>query len=715
LAKSGSSKKKRVYELARELNLSSEALLKVLKELDITVKSHMSTLSEEECEKVRKRYEREKQKARSRGARSKKRRKRRKKKVPTKAEAEKAVKDTLAKMDAKRTRSKKKKRRRYKEEKQERHEKKQETDEEDSTIRITEFTSPSELSDQIGVSLNKVIATCLELGVMATANQRLDMDTLTLLAAEFGYEVEKVSEYGAERLEEKRQEKSENEVPRAPVVTIMGHVDHGKTALLDHIRSTNVVASESGGITQHVGASVARLDEMGEDTVTFIDTPGHEAFTAMRTRGAQVTDIVVLVVAADSRVMPQTEEAIDHARAADVPIVVAISKMDLSTANPDFIKQDLANRNILVEEYGGEVLCSEVSAMTGEGVEDLLEKIVLQAEMLELTAYPERPARGTVLEGKVDPRRGSVVNLLVQDGTLHEGDYFVAGQYRGRVRAIYDEKDDELEEVGPSMPAQILGSSGVPEAGDSFTTVDSEQEAKEVSRRRQMVERERELQSRQHMTLEDFWKATEEGEGVLRLIVKADVQGTAEAIVDTLTRMGTDEVSVDIIRSGAGGITEGDVMLAAASDAVILGFRVRPDGRAREKASSMGVEINTFNVIYDVEDTVHKALSGLLAPEEKEEFLGSAEVRQIFKVPKVGNIAGSYVVGGVIKRNAKARLVRNGVEVWNGNISSLKRFQEDRREVAAGYECGIGLEGYNDLKVGDIIECYTVVKVAREL
>jgi translation initiation factor IF-2 len=712
----GEGEKKRVYELARELNLSSEALLKVLSGMQIKVKSHMSTLTPEQADQVRKRFEREKQKARSRAARSKKRRRKKKKKksATSTAEAEKTVKDTLAKIDSSKSRTRKKRRRKYKEEKHERHEKQVTTAEEEDVLRITEFTSPSELADMMGVNLNKVISKCLELGVMATANQRLDIDTLTLLGAEFGYEVEKVSEYGAEELEQKRKEKSEREVTRPPVVTIMGHVDHGKTALLDRIRSTNVIASESGGITQHIGAYVADVGEEGHK-ITFIDTPGHEAFTAMRTRGAQVTDIVVLVVAADSKVMPQTEEAIDHARAAGVPILVTISKMDLPTANPERIKQDLAGRQILVEEWGGEVLCAEVSAITGEGVDDLLEKILLQAELLELTAYPDRPARGAVLEGKIDPRRGSVVNVLVQDGTLYEGDCFVAGQYRGRIRAMYDENDNQLDSVGPSFPVQILGSSGVPEAGDSFTAVDSEQEAKEVSRRRQVVERERDLQTRRHVTLEDFWRASEEGEGILNLIVKADVQGSAEAIVDTLTKMGSDEVSVEIVHSGVGGITEGDVMLAAASDAVVIGFRVRPDIRAREKANSMGVEINTFNVIYDVQETIKKALSGLLKPEEKEEFLGSAEVREIFKVPNIGNVAGCYVVGGTVSRNAMARLVRDGVEVWNGRIASLKHFQEDRKEISAGFECGIGLEGFQDLKVGDIIECYRILEISREL
>ncbi len=704
-------RKRRVYELAREINISSEALIKVLTDMDVAVKSHMSTLTEEQVRSVVSRFEKEKQEARDRASKSRKRKKR-KKKAQVSAEAVKAVRDTVAQMGARGARSQKKRRRRYREEKQERHESRA-SETAGAPLQVTEFTSPAELAELMDVPLGEVIAKCLQLGLMATANQRLDADTLALVAAEFGHNIETVAEYAADSMEKRRQEKSCRTVGRPPVVTIMGHVDHGKTALLDRIRSTNVISTEAGGITQHIGAYTASVS--GGRQVTFIDTPGHAAFTAMRTRGAQVTDIVVLVVAADSKVMPQTEEAIDHARAAGVPIVVAISKMDLSTANPATIKQDLANHRILVEDWGGEVLCSEVSALAGTGVEDLLEKILLQSEMLSLEACPDRPARGTVLEGSVDPYRGTVVNLLIQDGTLKLGDCFVAGQCSGRVRAMYDETNLMVEEAGPSRPIQLMGCSGVPEAGDSFIVVDSEQEAKEVGLRRHLVERERELQTRRKVTLEDFFKAVSEGESVLRLIVKADVQGSAEAIVDSLTRMNTDEVSVDVIRSGAGGISESDVMLAAASDAVIIGFRVRPDSRARERAVAGSVEIQTFNVIYDVEDTVRKALSGLLKPEQREEFLGSAEIREIFRVPKVGNIAGCYVVGGLIRRNAKFRLVRNGIVIWEGGLSSLKHFKEDRREINAGYECGIGLEDYGDVKVGDIIECFEIQEVSRAL
>ena len=706
-------KKQRVYELARELNISSEALLKVLGELEIPAKSHMSTLTEENTASVISQFEKQKNEAKTRATKKRKRR-RRKKKTVVSAETVKNVKKTLAKMDAGKTKNRKRKKTRYKKQKQERHEQRAVTDGEDVTIKVAEFTSPAELSAQTGIPVNSLIATCLGLGVMATANQRLDFDTVALIAEEHEFKIREVAEFGAEALEEARVSGGEGEAEeRPPVVTIMGHVDHGKTALLDRIRSSNVISTESGGITQHIGAYVASLDE--DRQVTFIDTPGHAAFTAMRARGALVTDIVILVVAADSRVMPQTKESIEHARAAGIPIIVAITKIDLQTANPDFIKQDLSKNGVLVEEWSGNVQCAQVSAITGEGIDDLLEKILLQAEMMELTAYPDRLARGTVLEGRIDHRRGCIVNILIQDGTLKEGDCFVAGQFSGRVRALFDENDEEISEVPPGYPVQLLGSPGVPDAGDSFVAVESEAEAKRVSLRRQIVEREKVLHARRKVSLEDFWATTEDGERVLNVIVKSDVSGSAEAIVDTLSKLQTDEVGVSVVLSGAGGITESDVDLASASNAVILGFKVRPDQRAREKAAEEGVQISTFSVIYALEETVKKALGGLLKPEEKEEFLGSAEVRDTFKVPKIGVIAGCYIVAGKIKRNARVRLVRNGVVQWEGEISSLKHFKEDRREMLAGFECGIGLERYNDVKVGDTIESFEIVKIAREL
>ena len=705
-------KKLRVYELAKELNLSSEALLKVLQEMTISVKSHMSSITAEDELKVRKRFEREKEAARTRTVRKKRKKKKRRPKPIITAEAVKTVKDTLARIDSGAGRSRQKKRKKYREEKVE---KLQEIvrDGDSSIIRITDYTSPSELSELMEISLSKIIGKFMEMGVMATANQRLDVETVSLLAHEFNFEVEVVESYGAKELENRRVSQGGSESTRFPIITVMGHVDHGKTALLDRIRKTNIIATESGGITQHIGAYISQLSDGKK--ITFIDTPGHEAFTAMRIRGARVTDIVILVIAADSRVMPQTQEAIDHARAAKVPIVVAITKIDLPTANTDFIKKDLASHKVLIEEWGGEVLCSEVSSITGENVEDLLDKLLMQAEMLELTAFPDRPARGTVLEGEVDPRRGTVVNVIIQDGTLRVEDDFVAGRCRGRVRAMYDENDNEIKEAGPGTPVQVLGCNSVPDAGEPIVAVSSEHEAKRISRRRQIVQRERELHAGSMVSLEEFWQKTAENEGTMNLVVKADVQGTAEAIVDTLSKLGNEEVSVNIIRSGAGGISSNDVNLAAASNAIIIGFRVRPDVRAREEASARDVEIAIFSVIHQVEDTINKALSGLLKPEKKEEFLGSAEVRELFKVPKIGTIAGSYVISGLIRRNAHIRLVRNGVDVWSGTVSSLKRFKEDRKEVKSGFECGIGLSGYNDIKLGDVIESFEIISVAREL
>jgi len=716
--KKNSTEKTRVYEIAREFNLSSEALIKILSELSIVVKSHMSALTDSQIVSVRKKFEEEKAKAKTQTAKKSLKRRKKKKKKVIRAEAKKKVKTTLAKMDSQTGKKRKKDKRRYKEEKQEKHlEKNLELEkvraEEAGTVKITEYTTPSELSDLMGITLNEVIGKCLELGVMATANQRLDAETIAIIAEEFGFKVETVGRYGAEELEDARMDSGGKKQDRPPIVTVMGHVDHGKTALLDRIRMANVIESESGGITQHIGAYVTELP--GGMKITFIDTPGHEAFTAMRMRGAQITDIVILVVAADSRVMPQTLEAIDHARSADVPIIVAITKTDLSTANTDFIKQDLASNNVLIEDWGGDILCSEVSALKNENMNDLLEKILLQAEMMELKGCPDRLARGTILEGSIDQRRGIVVNVIIEDGTLNKGDHFIAGYTGGRVKAIFDGHDKELDSIGPGYPAQILGCNDVPVTGESIIVVESERKVRDVTRRRKIVQRERELHALKKVTLEDF-RAFATGErSTLNLVVRADVQGTAEAIEDMLLKLRSDEVDVKIVHKGVGGITETDVNLAVASSAVIIGFRVRPDIRARESAKENNIEIAIFSVIHKVEETVKQALSGLLKPTETEDFLGSAEVRDTFKVPKVGIIAGSYVIAGIIRRNARVRLVRDGVELWSGKVSSLKHLKDDKREIKSGYECGIGLEGFNDIKPGDVIESFEIVFIKREL
>lgn len=706
-----------MYEIAREFNLSSEALMKILSELKITAKSHMSSLTDNQVASVRKRFEEEKKKAITQTAKKSLRRRKKKKKKVVPAEAKKTVKTTLAKMDSQKGKKRRKHKRKYKEEKQEKHlEKNLEIEkvraEEAGTVKITDYTSPSELSDLMGITLNEVIGKCLELGVMVTANQRLDTETIAIIAEEFGFKVESVGRYGAEELETARIDSGEGRQERPPIVTVMGHVDHGKTALLDRIRMANVIAEESGGITQHIGAYVTILPSGKQ--ITFIDTPGHEAFTAMRMRGAQITDIVVLVVAADSRVMPQTLEAIDHARSAGVPMIVAITKTDLPTANVEFIKQDLASHNVLIEEWGGDILCSEISALKNDNMDDILEKILLQAEMLELYGCTERLAKGTILEGSIDHRRGIVVNVIIEDGTLRKGDYFIAGYTGGRVKAIFDENDNELDSMGPGHPAQILGCNDVPVTGESIIAVESERKVRDITRRRKIVQRERELHTSKQVTLEDFKALAEGGRSTLNLILRADVQGTAEAIEDMLLKLRTDEVNVNIVHKGVGGITETDVNLAIASAAVIIGFRVRPDIRAHESAKEHNVEIAVFTVIHKVEDTVKQALSGLLKPTEVEEFLGSAEVRDTFKVPRVGVIAGSYVIAGVIRRNAKVRLVRDGIEIWSGKVSSLKHIKDDKREIKSGYECGIGLEGFNDIKPGDVIESFEIVFVKRE-
>ena len=588
-----------------------------------------------------------------------------------------------------------------------------EKEEQDKVLRVTEFVSTGELADLMGLQVNEVISMLFSSGMMVSINQRLDADTIQYVAEEFDYDVEFITEFGTDDIELEEDE-PEDLSPRAPVVTVMGHVDHGKTSLLDYIRKTNVVAGESGGITQHIGAYLVELPDDRE--LTFLDTPGHEAFTAMRARGAKVTDVVILVVAANDAVMPQTIEAINHARAAEVPIVVAINKVDLPDANTQRVMQQLAEQNVLVEQYGGKVQCAEVSAKTGQGVDDLLDKLLLEADLLELQGNADRKAQGVVIESYLDKGRGNVATILVQNGTLRVGDPFVAGIFSGRVRAMFDERDHRLEEAGPSEPALVLGLSGAPNVGDQFIVLDDESEAREIAQRRQQIYREQKIRQYKHVRLEDIGRRMALGDfSELNLIIKADVGGSVEALSDSLLKISNEEVAVNIIHSGAGAITESDVMLASASDAVIIGFQVRPTAGARAAAEREEIDIHTYSIIYDAIEDVRDALEGLLTPEESEKIVGVAEVRELFKVPKMGTIAGSYVTEGRIRRNDTVHLVREGVVVYDGKISSLKRFKDDVREVQKDFECGIGIENYNDIKVGDQIEAFEIVETKRKL
>jgi translation initiation factor IF-2 len=583
------------------------------------------------------------------------------------------------------------------------------------TVRVNEFLTVAELAELIGVSSTDIIGSAFKnLQLLVTINQRLDFDQIEMLLEEFGYTAVREEAYGAEPELAVEDDAPEDLQPRSPVVTVMGHVDHGKTLLLDKIRKTNVVAGEAGGITQHIGAYHVELPD--GRSVTFLDTPGHAAFTAMRARGADVTDIVVLLVAADDSVMPQTIEAISHARNAGVPMVVAINKVDLPAARPDRVKQQLLQHNVSVEDFGGDVLSAEVSAKTGQGIDDLLEKVLLQAEMLELKANPKRAAVGTVVEAQLDVGKGPVVSVLVQRGTLRVGDSFICGLYDGRVRAMLDERGNQLQEAGPATPVQVLGAGGVPQAGDAFQVMDAVQ-AGEIATNRQRLDREKQLRIRERgVKLGDFGALVAAGQvSMLPLVIKGDVDGSVQALADSLEQLGTDEVQVEIIHRAVGAINESDVLLAKTAGAVIIGFRVRPQTAARLEAEKAQVDIHVYDVIYEAVDDVTAALEGMLTPEKKETVQGTAEVRETFKVSKVGTIAGCYVSEGRIDRKGRARVIRDGIVVYDGEIGSLKRFKDDVKEVRESFECGIGIANFNDVKVGDIIECYTVEEVARTL
>jgi len=586
------------------------------------------------------------------------------------------------------------------------------------TVRVNEFVTVSELAQQLKVPATQIVGFAFKnLGLMVTINQRLDFDQIELIAGEFGFQAVREDEYTADTEALLETDAPDDLVSRPPVVTIMGHVDHGKTSLLDYIRKANVVAGESGGITQHIGAYHVSLPDKRQ--ITFLDTPGHQAFTAMRARGAQVTDIVVLVVAADDQVMPQTIEAISHAKNAGVPMIVAINKIDLPGANPLKVKQDLLQHGVVLEEFGGTTLGTEISAKTGKGVPELLEQIVLQSEILDLKANPARRAVGSVIEAQLDAGKGPVATVLVQNGTLSVGDDFICGMYSGRVRALLDERGRQQKSAGPAIPVQILGIGGVPMAGDQFLVVEDASASREIAQRRQRLDRE--AKSRRTMkgsvSLEDFMSQTSTtGQPrSLRIVIKADQGGPAEALADALGQLSTAEVTVEVIHRAVGAITESDILLARASGAIIVGFHVRPDNNARSAAEREGVDIKLYKIIYEAVEDVKSALEGMLRPEEREVVLGEAEVRETFKVSRIGVIAGCSVRSGVINRQGRVRVIRDGIEVYDGALGSLRRFKDDVREVREGFECGIGVENFNDLKIGDIIECYSKEQVARTL
>lgn len=589
--------------------------------------------------------------------------------------------------------------------------------EEAPIIKVSEFMSVSELARLMEAEASDLIKKCMELGMMVSINQRLDMTTITLLASEYGYEVAPLAEFGEDLLEElerEEEEEAEKMLRRPPVVTIMGHVDHGKTSLLDYIRKSNIIAGEAGGITQHIGAYEVTTDE--GKSITFLDTPGHEAFTAMRARGAQATDIVILVVAADDNVMPQTIEAISHAKAANVPMVIAINKVDKPGANPDNIRMQLSKHDVLVEQWGGKHQCVEISAKTGQNVELLLDNVLLEAEVLDLKANPDRLARGVIIESELDRGKGVVATVLVQSGTLKVGDPFIAGAFSGKVRSMFDDHGRKVKQAGPSMPVAVLGFAGMPQAGDSMIVLRSERDTREISQKRQQLQREHERWRSHPRTLDEISRQIQKGQiRQLFVVLKADVDGSIEAITDTLIALGTEEVAVEIIHRGVGAISESDVLLSSASGAIIIGFNVRPTSKARELAAKEDVDIRLYDVIYDIVNDIKAALEGFLAPTISEELTATIEVRQVFKVPKAGLIAGCYVTSGKVTRTDRVKVYRDDRLIHDGVLSSLRRFKDDAREVATGFECGVGLANFDDVKVNDIFETYRVVETKRTL
>ena len=634
---------------------------------------------------------------------------------PTEEEVKNQIRETLEKLQGKGGKSKAAK---YRRDKRDTHRQKSDDeqkaiDEGSKTIKVTEFVTVGEIAIMMDVPITKVIGTCMSLGIMVTMNQRLDAETLTIVADEFGFEVEFIT-VDIEEAIQIVPDKEEDLVFRAPIVTVMGHVDHGKTSLLDYIRKENVIAGESGGITQHIGAYGVELDN--GQKIAFLDTPGHEAFTAMRARGAQVTDIAIIVIAADDDIMPQTKEAISHAQAASVPIIFAINKIDKPNSNVEKIKEKLAGMNLLVEDWGGKIQSHDISAKVGTGVKELLEKVLLEAELLDLKSNPNKAAQGTVVEAFLDKGKGYVSTILVQHGTLKVGDYMLAGKHHGKIKAMHDERGNIVTEAGPSTPVSVLGLDGAATAGDKFNVFEDEKEAKQIASKRSQLMREQSVRTQRHITLDEIGRRIALGQfKELNIILKGDVDGSVEALSDSFSKLSTEEIQINIIHKGVGAITETDVMLASASDAIIIGFNVRPAGNARQLADKEEIDIRYYSIIYAAIDDLKDAMEGMLAPEMKEEVLGTAEIREIFKISKVGSIAGSMVMDGKIVKNAKMRIIRDGVVVFTGELLALKRFKDDVKDVAKGYDCGIQIKGYNDIEERDIIESYHEVAIKKKL
>jgi translation initiation factor IF-2 len=637
------------------------------------------------------------------------------KEEPSEADVQKQVRETLEKLQGKSSKGKGAK---YRKDKRDVHRQKTEDDQaiqeaESKLLKVTEFVTVSEVATMMDVPVTEIISTCMSLGMMVTMNQRLDAETLTIVADEFDYEVEFITS-DIEEAVQIEEDSPEDLIHRAPIVTVMGHVDHGKTSLLDYVRKENVIAGESGGITQHIGAYSVTLED-GQQ-ITFLDTPGHEAFTAMRARGTQVTDLVIIVIAADDAIMPQTKEAISHAQAAGVPIIFAINKIDRPVSNPEKIKEGLAQMNLLVEDWGGKIQSQDISAKTGVGINELLEKVLLEAELLELTANPKKSANGTVVEAFLDKGRGYISTILVQGGTLKIGDYMLAGQCSGKVKAMHDERGHKVHEAGPATPISILGLDGAPQAGDKFNVFEDEREAKAIASKRTQLQREQSVRTQRHITLDEIGRRIALGDfKELNIILKGDVDGSVEALTDSFLKLSTDEIQVNIIHKAVGAITESDVLLASASDAIIIGFNVRPMGNARQIADKEEIDIRMYSIIYDAINELKDAMEGMLSPEMKEEITGTAEIRETFKISKVGTIAGCMVLSGKIYKDAEIRLIREGVVVYTGKLSSLKRFKDDAKEVAKGYDCGMQVKNYNDIKENDIIECFREVAVKKKL